>query len=125
MINLEILKKEIKDTDAVHMAEILDNRCAYCAYDGKGCDGDCIKGIKEYLEQETPKTKRYYWILNIPRIHQYNCAYLNIVINRLVRLSSKNETNTFKTKFTESEYKELSEEYGFPMNMFVKEEIEE
>ena len=127
MINLDRLKEEIKGMNVEEMARFLkeDIACNYCVYFGKVCDGKCFEGIKKYLLQETPK--KYYWRLNIPEVNMNSTIYkyLNIRIDNLMRISTNEESEIYRTKFTEEEYKELPEKYGFPFDMFVKEEIEE
>lgn len=126
MKNLDKLKEEIKGMNAEEMARFLDNRCEYCAYHGKKCaQNPCIAGVKEYLLQGMPK--KYYWRLNIPEVNMNSTIYkyLNIRIDNLMRISTNVESEIYRTKFTEEEYKELPEKYGFPFDMFVKEEIEE
>lgn len=39
-------------------------------------------------------------------------------------LDTKDEDDGIKTEFTDTEYKELAKRFGFPEDMFVKEEIE-
>ena len=68
--------------------------------------------------------KKYYWRLNVKDINSdEDMIYLNIFNNIKMQLDNKREIGYFKTKFTEEEYKELSEKYGFPFDMFVKEEV--
>lgn len=127
MINLDRLKEEIKGMNVEEMARFIKNRrCNYCSYynNTNACgQNPCVTGIKKYLLQET--AKKYYWRLNIPEVNMNSTIYkyLNIRTDNLMRISTNEESEIYRTKFTEEEYKQLSEKYGFPFDMFVKEEI--
>lgn len=78
--------------------------------------------------QLSGESEKYYWRLNISEIDEDSTHYIYLNIrkyNNLVWISNKNENEHFRTRFSEEEYKELSEKYSFPFNMFVKEEMEE
>jgi len=72
-----------------------------------------------YQESTPPEEKKYYWHLK----GKFTCnTYLNLVIG--ICLSTKSESPNVRTKFTESEYKDLAKRFNFSEDMFVKEEIQ-
>lgn len=75
----------------------------------------------------TPKQeeKKYYWRLNGNFQGQDNLVYLNVDSkNGELMILGKTEPRSTKTRLTESQYKSIAQEFHFPEDMFVREEIE-
>ena len=105
---------------------------AKCKYPNEVCANMTMFHGVAYCDtvpcQLSGESEKYYWRLNISEIDEDSTHYIYLNIrkyNNLVWISNKNENEHFRTRFSEEEYKELSEKYSFPFNMFVKEEMEE
>ena len=77
--------------------------------------------IGDWLDSEYEEPK-YYW--HIKGFGKY--GYLNFFFKQAnIRIDNKHQfVDYVKTKFTEQEYRELCEEFGFDFDIFKREEVE-
>ena len=88
-----------------------------------GCEYGCSTSeFSSWLKAEYVEPIRYYWHIESFKEHGYLNFYLGY--NYITVDANDEFSYAVRTKFTESEYRELSEQFGFDFNMFEREDID-